>query len=150
MSLKEVTFVVTSDGKQFADRTEALAHQSKLDNAEVIAKVANSYANITTAPGAKEVGLVGRTRVFQVNVAEALLSFLIAQGLVDVSLLQAFDAIEQSEELKARIAADAAEAEAKAKAKAEGKGKEASKTETPAVDGDADVDADLFGEGAAQ
>ena len=150
MSLKEVTFVVTSDGKQFADRTEALAHQSKLDNAEVIAKVANSYANVTSAPGAKEVGLVGRTRVFQVNAAEAVVSFLIAQGLVDVSLLQAFEGIEQSEELKARIKADADEAAAKAAAKAESKSKEPVKAETPAVDGDADVDADLFGEGAAQ
>ena len=150
MSLKEMTVVVTSDGKQFTDRAEALAHQSKLDNAEVIAKVANSYANVTSAPGAKEVGLVGRTRVFQVNAAEAVVSFLIAQGLVDVSLLQAFEGIEQSEELAARIKADADEAAAKAAAKAESKGKEPAKAETPAVDGDADVDADLFGEGAAQ
>ena len=145
MSLKEMTVVVTSDGKQFTDRAEALAHQSKLDNAEVIAKVANSYANVTSAPGAKEVGLVGRTRVFQVNAAEAVVSFLIAQGLIDVSLLQAFDGIEQSEELKARIAVDAAEAEAKAKAKAEAKGAEPKKEDKPVVDGDADVDADLFG-----
>ena len=150
MSLKEMTVVVTSDGKQFTDRAEALAHQSKLDNAEVIAKVANSYANVTTAPGAKEVGLVGRTRVFQVNAAEAVVSFLIAQGLVDVSLLQAFEGIEQSEELAARIKADADEAAAKAAAKAESKSKEPVKAEAPAVDGDADVDADLFGEGAAQ
>ena len=144
MSLKEMTVVVTSDGKQFTDRAEALAHQSKLDNAEVIAKVANSYANVTTAPGAKEVGLVGRTRVFQVNAAEAVVSFLIAQGLVDVSLLQAFEGIEQSEELKARIAADA-----KAKAKAEAKGSEPKKEDKPVVDGDAEVDTDLFGSDAS-
>ncbi|UOT58017.1 hypothetical protein PP651_gp62 [Aeromonas phage ZPAH14] len=141
--IKSVQVYTTTDGKQHTDLQAAEAHQTMLDNAAGIEKVANSFANVISAPGSKEVGLVGRTRVFNVNVASQFLSFLIAQGVVDSSMLEAFEAIEPSEELAARIKADAeAAAEKAAKAKAaKGEGK----TEAADAPAQEEVSEDLFG-----
>lgn len=146
MSLIQSSQVFTcTDGKQFSDMASAEAHQVMLQNAVGIEKVASSFANVAVAPNAKVAGLSGRTRVFNVNVANQLLSFLISQGVLTAADLEAFEAIEPSEELAARLKADAEEAEKKAaekKAKAESEGKGAPAADAPA----AEVDEDLFGE----
>lgn len=136
----------TTDGKQFSDLASAEAHQVMLENAAGVEKVASSFANVAVAPNAKVAGLSGRTRVFNMNVAGQVVSFLISQGIVTADVLEAFTAIEPSEELAARLKADAEEAEKKAaekkaKAEAEGKGTDA-ETEAPKTE----VDEDLFGE----
>ena len=145
MSLIQSSQVFTcTDGKQFSDMAAAEAHQVMLQNAVGIEKVASSFANVAVAPNAKVAGLSGRTRVFNVNVASQLLSFLISQGVLTAADLEAFEAIEPSEELAARLKADAEEAEKKAaekKAKAESEGKGAPAADAPA----AEVDEDLFG-----
>lgn len=146
MSLIQSSQVFTcTDGKQFSDMAAAEAHQVMLQNAVGIEKVASSFANVAVAPGAKVAGLNGRTRVFNVNVASQVLSFLISKGVLTAADLEAFEAIEPSEELAARLKADAEEAEKKAaekkvKAEAEGKGADAG-TEAPKTE----VDEDLFG-----
>lgn len=146
MSLIQSSQVFTcTDGKQFSDMASAEAHQVMLQNAVGIEKVASSFANVAVAPGAKVAGLSGRTRVFNVNVTSQVLSFLISQGVLTAADLEAFEAIEPSEELAARLKADAEEAEKKAaekKAKAESEGKGAPAADAPA----AEVDEDLFGE----
>ena len=146
MSLIQSSQVFTcTDGKQFSDMAAAEAHQVMLQNAVGIEKVASSFANVAVAPNAKVAGLSGRTRVFNVNVASQLLSFLISQGVLTAADLEAFEAIEPSEELAARLKADAEEAEKKAaekKTKAESEGKGAPAADAPA----AEVDEDLFGE----
>ncbi|CAC9972298.1 hypothetical protein QNH08_gp37 [Aeromonas phage pAh6.2TG] len=139
--IKAQQVFTTTDGKQHSDIAAAEAHQVMLNNAAGIEKVANSFANVISAPGSKEVGLVGRTRVFNVNVASQFLSFLIAQGVIEGDVLEAFEAIEPSEELQARIDADAKAAEEKAAA-AKAK-KEAGKPEVEATE-EAPVDEDLF------
>ena len=113
--IKTAQVFTTTDGKQHADRDAALAHQMMLNNAAHIEKVANSFANVISAPGSKEVGLVGRTRVFNLNVASQFLSFLLSKGVVDTAILEAFEAIEPSEELAVRMEEEAAKAAAKAK-----------------------------------
>lgn len=113
--IKTAQVFTTTDGKQHADRDAALAHQMMLNNAAHIEKVANSFANVISAPGSKEVGLVGRTRVFNLNVASQFLSFLLSKGVVDTAILEAFEAIEPSEDLTARMEEEAAKAAAKAK-----------------------------------
>ena len=148
MSLIQSSQVFTcTDGKQFSDMASAEAHQVMLENAAGVEKVASSFANVAVAPNAKVAGLSGRTRVFNVNVASQLLSFLISQGVVTAADLEAFEAIEPSEELAARLKADAEEAEKKAaqkKAKADAEGAGAGEG---AGEGDdkPEVDEDLFG-----
>ena len=146
MSLIQSSQVFTcTDGKQFSDMASAEAHQVMLENAAGVEKVASSFANVAVAPNAKVAGLSGRTRVFNMNVASQVLSFLISQGVLTAADLEAFEAIEPSEELAARLKADAEEAEKKAaekKAKAESEGKGAPAADAPA----AEVDEDLFGE----
>ena len=146
MSLIQSSQVFTcTDGKQFSDMASAEAHQVMLQNAVGIEKVASSFANVAVAPNAKVAGLSGRTRVFNVNVTSQVLSFLISQGVLTAADLEAFEAIEPSEELAARLQADAEEAEKKAaekKAKAESEDKGAPAADAPA----AEVDEDLFGE----
>ena len=148
MSLIQSSQVFTcTDGKQFSDMASAEAHQVMLANAAGIEKVASSFANVAVAPNAKVAGLSGRTRVFNVNVASQFLSFLISQGVVTAADLEAFEAIEPSEELAARLKADAEEAEKKAaqkKAKADAGGAGAGEG---AGEGDdkPEVDEDLFG-----
>ena len=146
MSLIQSSQVFTcTDGKQFSDMASAEAHQVMLENAAGVEKVASSFANVAVAPGAKVAGLNGRTRVFNMNVASQVLSFLISKGVLTAADLEAFEAIEPSEELAARLKADAEEAEKKAaekKAKAESEGKGAPAADAPA----AEVDEDLFGE----
>ena len=145
MSLIQSSQVFTcTDGKQFSDMASAEAHQVMLQNAVGIEKVASSFANVAVAPNAKVAGLSGRTRVFNVNVTSQVLSFLISQGVLTAADLEAFEAIEPSEELAARLQADAEEAEKKAaekKAKAESEDKGAPAADAPA----AEVDEDLFG-----
>lgn len=147
MSLIQSSQVFTcTDGKQFSDMASAEAHQVMLENAAGVEKVASSFANVAVAPNAKVAGLSGRTRVFNMNVASQVVSFLIAQGIVTADVLEAFTAIEPSEELAARLAADVEEAEKKAaekkaKAEAEGKG-DATEADAPKTE----VDEDLFGE----
>ena len=119
--IKTAQVFTTTDGKQHADRDAALAHQMMLNNAAHIEKVVNSFANVISAPGSKEVGLVGRTRVFNLNVASQFLSFLLSKGVVDTAILEAFEAIEPSEDLTARMEEEAAKAAAKAKKDAEDK-----------------------------
>lgn len=119
--IKTAQVFTTTDGKQHADRDAALAHQMMLNNAAHIEKVVNSFANVISAPGSKEVGLVGRTRVFNLNVASQFLSFLLSKGVVDTAILEAFEAIEPSEDLTARLEEEAAKAAAKAKKDAEDK-----------------------------
>ena len=138
----------TTDGKQFSDLASAEAHQVMLENAAGVEKVASSFANVAVAPNAKVAGLSGRTRVFNMNVASQVVSFLISQGIVTAADLEAFEAIEPSEELAARLKADAEEAEKKAaqkKAKADAEGAGAGEG---AGEGDdkPEVDEDLFGE----
>lgn len=146
MSLIQSSQVFTcTDGKQFSDLASAEAHQVMLENAAGVEKVASSFANVAVAPNAKVAGLSGRTRVFNVNVASQLLSFLISQGVLTAADLEAFEAIEPSEELAARLKADVEEAEKKAaekkaKAEAEGKG-DTTEAEAPKTE----VDEDLFG-----
>ena len=148
MSLIQSSQVFTcTDGKQFSDMASAEAHQVMLENAAGVEKVASSFANVAVAPNAKVAGLSGRTRVFNVNVASQFLSFLISQGVVTAADLEAFEAIEPSEELAARLKADAEEAEKKAaqkKAKADAEGAGAGEG---AGEGDdkPEVDEDLFG-----
>ena len=148
MSLIQSSQVFTcTDGKQFSDMASAEAHQVMLANAAGIEKVASSFANVAVAPNAKVAGLSGRTRVFNVNVANQFLSFLISQGVLTAADLEAFEAIEPSEELAARLKADAEEAEKKAaqkKAKADAEGAGAGEG---AGEGDdkPEVDEDLFG-----
>lgn len=148
MSLIQSSQVFTcTDGKQFSDMASAEAHQVMLANAAGIEKVASSFANVAVAPNAKVAGLSGRTRVFNMNVASQVLSFLISQGVVTADDLEAFEAIEPSEELAARLKADAEEAEKKAaqkKAKADAEGAGAGEG---AGEGDdkPEVDEDLFG-----
>lgn len=146
MSLIQSSQVFTcTDGKQFSDMASAEAHQVMLENAAGVEKVASSFANVAVAPNAKVAGLSGRTRVFNVNVTSQVLSFLISQGVLTAADLEAFEAIEPSEELAARLKADAEEAEKKAaerKAKAESEDKGAPAADAPA----AEVDEDLFGE----
>lgn len=129
MAIKQIQVFATTDGKQFTDMAAAEAHQTMLDNSAGIEKVATSFANIISAPGSKEVGLVGRTRVFNMNVASQVVSFLIAQGVISKDDLEAFDAIEASDELQGRLDAEEAAAKVKAEAAAakklaEGKGAE--------------------------
>lgn len=146
MSLIQSSQVFTcTDGKQFSDLASAEAHQVMLENAAGVEKVASSFANVAVAPNAKVAGLSGRTRVFNMNVTSQVLSFLISQGVLTAADLEAFEAIEPSEELAARLKADAEEAEKKAaekKAKAESEDKGAPAADAPA----AEVDEDLFGE----
>lgn len=142
MSLKSIEVFVTTDNKQHTDRAAAEAHQTMLDNAAGIEKVASSFANVISAPGSKEVGLVGRTRVFNMNVASQVVSFLIAQGVIAKEDLEAFDAIEPSEELAARLEADRVEAERKAAEKAAKAPAKTEGEEAPAAD--AEVKEDLF------
>ncbi len=143
MSIKQLNVLVTTDGKQFTDMAAAEAHQTMLDNAAGIEKVATSFANIISAPNSKEVGLVGRTRVFNMNVASQVVSFLIAQGVITKEDLEAFEAIEPSDELAARIEADRLEAEKKAAEKAAKAGDK--KGEQVEAKEEAPVE-DLFGE----
>ena len=149
MSLIQSSQVFTcTDGKQFSDMASAEAHQVMLENAAGVEKVASSFANVAVAPNAKVAGLSGRTRVFNMNVASQVLSFLISQGVLTAADLEAFEAIEPSEELAARLKADAEEAEKKAaqkKAKADAEGAGAGEG---AGEGDdkPEVDEDLFGE----
>ena len=117
--IKTAQVFTTTDGKQHVDLDAAKAHQMMLNNAAHIEKVANSFANVISAPGSKEVGLVGRTRVFNLNVASQFLSFLLSKGVVDTAILEAFEAIEPSEDLTARMGEEAAKAAAKAKKDAE-------------------------------
>lgn len=144
MSLIQSSQVFTcTDGKQFSDMASAEAHQVMLENAAGVEKVASSFANVAVAPGAKVAGLNGRTRVFNMNVASQVLSFLISKGVLTAANLEDFEAIEPSEELAARLKADAEEAEKKAaekKAKAESEGKGAPAADAPV----AEVDEDLF------
>jgi hypothetical protein len=140
MSLKSLQVFVTTDGKQFEDEAAALSHQTALDNAEVVEAVASSFVNVTSAPGSKEVGLVGRTRAFNSNVAAATVSFMIAQGLVNEEALEQFAAIKPSEALQARLDAEAAKEAEKAAKKNE---KTEAKTEEPVAE-DAEASADLF------
>lgn len=137
--IKTAQVFTTTDGKQHADRDAALAHQMMLNNAAHIEKVVNSFANVISAPGSKEVGLVGRTRVFNLNVASQFLSFLLSKGVVDTAILEAFEAIEPSEDLTARLEEEAAKAAAKAKKDAEDK-KDADAT-APATE---EAPADMF------
>ena len=147
MSLIQSSQVFTcTDGKQFSDMASAEAHQVMLENAAGVEKVASSFANVAVAPNAKVAGLSGRTRVFNVNVASQLLSFLISQGVLTAADLEAFEAIEPSEELAARLKADAEEAEKKAaqkKAKADAEGAGAGEGAGEG-DGKPEVDEDLF------
>lgn len=147
MSIKALQVFATTDGKQFEDEAAAIAHQTALDNAEVVERVGESFVNITSAPGSKEVGLVGRTRAFNLNVAKAVVSFMISKDLVTSEALEAFEAIEPSEALQARLdkeaakeAAKAAEKAAKEAAKKAGEGK----VETEEVPEDAAASDDLF------
>ena len=138
----------TTDGKQFSDLASAEAHQVMLENAAGVEKVASSFANVAVAPNAKVAGLSGRTRVFNMNVASQVVSFLISQGIVTADVLEAFTAIEPSEELAARLKADAEEAEKKAaqkKAKSDAEG-EGQGEGTGEGDNKPEVDEDLFGE----
>ena len=148
MSLIQSSQVFTcTDGKQFSDMASAEAHQVMLANAAGIEKVASSFANVAVAPNAKVAGLSGRTRVFNMNVASQVVSFLISQGIVTADVLEAFTAIEPSEELAARLKADAEEAEKKAaqkKAKSDAEG-EGQGEGTGEDDNKPEVDEDLFG-----
>ena len=131
MSVKSVQHFVTTNGKQFEDKATAEAHQVSLDNAAVVGKVATSFVNVAVAPNAKVPGLNGRTRVFNQNVASQVVSFLIAEGVIVAADLEAFEAIEPSEELAVRLEADRVEAEKKAdeaKVKAAAKGEAAPAT----------------------
>ena len=140
--IKTAQVFTTTDGKQHADRDAALAHQMMLNNAAHIEKVANSFANVISAPGSKEVGLVGRTRVFNLNVASQFLSFLLSKGVVDTAILEAFEAIEPSEDLTARMEEEAAKAAAKAKKDAEeAKAKKEAEAPAPVVE---EAPADMF------
>ena len=148
MSLIQSSQVFTcTDGKQFSDMASAEAHQVMLENAAGVEKVASSFANVAVAPNAKVAGLSGRTRVFNMNVASQVLSFLISKGVLTAADLEAFEAIEPSEELAARLKADAEEAEKKAaqkKAKADAEGAGAGEG-TGEGDDKPEVDEDLFG-----
>lgn len=150
--IKSVQLFTTTDGKQFEDLAAAEAHQISLENAAVVGKVANSFVNTAVAPGAKVSGLSGRTRVFQLNVATQLVSFLIANGVIVAADLEAFEEIAPSEELAVRLEADRVEAEKKAaaaKAKADAKGKGANEGAgegTGEGDDNPEDPADLFGE----
>ena len=137
--IKTAQVFTTTDGKQHVDLDAAKAHQMMLNNAAHIEKVANSFANVISAPGSKEVGLVGRTRVFNLNVASQFLSFLLSKGVVDTAILETFEAIEPSEDLTARMEEEAAKAAAKAKKDAEDK-KDADAT-APATE---EAPADMF------
>lgn len=139
--IKTAQVFTTTDGKQHADRDAALAHQMMLNNAAHIEKVANSFANVISAPGSKEVGLVGRTRVFNLNVASQFLSFLLSKGVVDTAILEAFEAIEPSEELTARMEEEAAKAAAAAKAKKDAEDKKDAEAPAPVVE---EAPADMF------
>ena len=139
--IKTAQVFTTTDGKQHADRDAALAHQMMLNNAAHIEKVANSFANVISAPGSKEVGLVGRTRVFNLNVASQFLSFLLSKGVVDTAILEAFEAIEPSEELTARMEEEAAKAAAAAKAKKDAEDKKDADAPAPVVE---EAPADMF------
>ena len=148
MSLIQSSQVFTcTDGKQFSDMASAEAHQVMLQNAVGIEKVASSFANVAVAPNAKVAGLSGRTRVFNVNVASQLLSFLISQGVLTAADLEAFEAIKPSEELAARLKADAEEAEKKAAQKKVKSDAEGAGAGEGAGEGDdkPEVDEDLFG-----
>ena len=139
--IKTAQVFTTTDGKQHADRDAALAHQMMLNNAAHIEKVASSFANVISAPGSKEVGLVGRTRVFNLNVASQFLSFLLSKGVVDTAILEAFEAIEPSEELTARMEEEAAKAAAAAKAKKDAEDKKDAEAPAPVVE---EAPADMF------
>lgn len=136
MSIVSLQVFATSDGKQFTNRDEAVAHQVSLDNAQGIANVAESFVNTTTASGAKVVGMVGRTRAFNLNVASQVMSFLLAHGIVTTEDLEAFEKIEPSEELAVRLA----EAEAAAAAAP----KKGAKAEVVAEEQEPVAEADLF------
>ena len=139
--IKTAQVFTTTDGKQHADRDAALAHQMMLNNAAHIEKVVNSFANVISAPGSKEVGLVGRTRVFNLNVASQFLSFLLTKGVVDIAIMEAFKAIEPSEELAARMEEEAAKAAAAAKAKKDAEDKKDAEAPAPVVE---EAPADMF------
>ena len=139
--IKTAQVFTTTDGKQHADRDAALAHQMMLNNAAHIEKVANSFANVISAPGSKEVGLVGRTRVFNLNVASQFLSFLLSKGVVDTAILEAFEAIEPSEDLVVRMEEEAAKAAAAAAAKKDAENKKAAEATAPAAE---EAPADMF------
>lgn len=144
MSIQQLSVFVTTDGKQFTDIASANAHQFSLDNAAHISKVANSFVNTAVAPNAKEVGLVGRTRVFNANVASQVVAFLMASGQLSADALESFEEIVPSEELAARLAAEEVRVAELAAKKASTVAVEAPvETEAEAV---ADAEADLFAE----
>ena len=139
--IKTAQVFTTTDGKQHVDLDAAKAHQMMLNNAAHIEKVANSFANVISAPGSKEVGLVGRTRVFNLNVASQFLSFLLSKGVVDTAILEAFEAIEPSEELTVRMEEEAAKAAAAAKAKKDAEDKKGADAPAPVAE---EAPADMF------
>lgn len=104
MSIVNKSVFFTTDNKFFFTAEEAKAHQFGLDNAALLDKIAGNYVNTAVAEDGA-VGLVGRSRSIAEGGMKSALSYLIAQGLVEVELLAEVEAIEVSEELAARMAA---------------------------------------------
>lgn len=138
MSVLSKQVFETTDGKQFTDVAAAEAHQFALDNEVLVNEIAESYVNIAVAPGAKEAGMVGRTRAFNANVARGVVSFLLSKGVE----INDFEAILPSEELQARLDAEAQKEAEKAAAKKAKEGEAETEDETA----DAKDDEDLFGD----
>lgn len=109
MSIVSLQVFQTADGQQFSTQAQAEAHQFGLDNQATLSAVAESFVNAAD--------LSGRARSGSTNKCVEVVSFLVAQGLVDLELLAAHTPIAPSEELAARLEAERVAAEAKAAAK---------------------------------
>lgn len=109
MSIVSLQVFQTADGQQFSTQALAEAHQFSLDNQVTLEAVAESFVNASE--------LVGRARTGSANKCVEVVSFLVAQGLVDLDLLAAHTPIAPSEDLAARLEAERVAAEAKAAAR---------------------------------
>lgn len=70
---KTVEIITTSDGKEFANMADALAHQLLLDSAELIATPVEAYLNANQ--------MFDRNRKQKQGVIEAFAAYLVSQGV---------------------------------------------------------------------
>ena len=137
MSIQSLQVFATSDGKQFTELASAEAHQTMLDNAGILDLVSEAFVNTAATPNTNEIGLVGRTRAFNKNVATQTIAFILSIG---GTIPEDYEGVEPSEALEVRLEEEQAKADAKA---AEMKAKKAEESPEAKVE-EVEASADLF------
>lgn len=137
MSIQSLQVFATTDGKQFTELATAEAHQTMLDNAEVLDLVSEAFVNTAPTPNTNEIGLIGRTRAFNKNVAVQTIAYVLSIG---GTIPDDFQGVNPSEELQVRIDEEQAKVDAKT---AEAKAKKAEANPEAAVE-EVEASADLF------